>query len=110
MKEGVSALVEVGPILGLASGAPGSAPDEIVLEARWSIPIGLALNAEGQPVAVSGVLVGVERHGTVFRYRVKVVDTSGLRKPCYGNDLEASFPVNGSENPGSDRSGPPGAG
>lgn len=110
MRKGVSSLVEVGRILGLASSLPGRGSKEIVLESRWAIPIGLALNADGQPMAAHGVLVGVEKRRGVYRYRVKVMGANELRKPCYDNDLEASFPGNGSEYPGSDRSEPPNAG
>ena len=110
MKEGVSTLVQIGPTLGLASGSPGKAEDELILESRWSIPIGLALNVEGQAMAAQGVIVGVEKRGSLYRYRVKVLATDELRKPCQANDLEASFHRNGSEHPGSDRSEPPNAG
>lgn len=110
MRKGVSALVQVHPVLALSSSLPGNGDQEIILESRWSIPIGLALNADGQPMQAQGVLVGVEKRGKTYRYRVKLLAADVLRKPCQGNDLEASFQANGSEHHGSDSSGPGRAG
>ena len=99
MRKGVSTMVQVSPVLAMASGNPGRGP-EIILESRWSIPVGIAFGAEGQPVAAQGVLVGVEIKGGVYRYRVKLVD---VRKASEDNGLGVSVSGNGSEPPGSER-------
>lgn len=91
-------MVQVNPVLAMASGNPGRGP-EVVLESRWSIPIGIAFGNEGQPVAAEGVLVGVEVKDGIYRYRVKLVD---VRNPCAGNDLGVGLSVDGSEHSGSD--------
>ena len=92
-------MVQVNPVLAMASGNPGRGP-EVVIEGRWSIPVGIAFGVDGQPVAAECVLVGVEVEGGVYRYRLKMVD---VRNPCTGNDLGVSLSGNGSEHYGSDR-------
>jgi len=98
MRKGVSTMVQVNPVLAMASGNPGRGP-EVILESRWSIPISIAFGDEGQPVAAQGVLVGVEVKDGVYRYRVKMVD---VRKPCTDNDLGVGVTGDGSEHPGSE--------
>jgi hypothetical protein len=99
MRKGVSTMVQINPVLAMASGNPGRGP-EVIVEGRWSIPVGIAFGVDGQPVAAECVLVGVEVSGGVYRYRLKMVD---VRKPCDDKDLGVGVASDGSEHPDPER-------